>query len=498
MRKFLTFISQHALPLLKKTSVSVTGFHGGVALPKAQPMPLEIANSFIPRTLVYPLLQRGDTLAHAVVKVGERVLKGQVIAHTEQFVLHAASSGKVSAIEPRPIPHPSGLSANCIVISTDGKEESVPVTDTKKNLYTLPQLCDLVKNAGIVGLGGAAFPTALKLSASTTIDTLIINAVECEAELRCDAALIQQAAAQIVQGIILLSKTLKVTTSIIALKENSVAEQTCLAAAIAESDAAIALISVANRYPSGSEKQLIQTITGKQVPHNASPATIGVLCLNVGTVFAIFQALVQHQPLLERVVTITGNGVANPQNRWVKIGTPIAELIAQCGGYTENAQRLIMGGAMMGVALADDAMPVTKQCNGLIVSSVVEKTAPAPCIRCGACAQVCPAQLLPQQLYGYSRAENYSQLEKHSLAACIECGCCDVVCPSHIPLVHYFRASKGKIAQQHTESQAAALAKQRYEARVARLEQERQQQATRAEKQKQALAAMKAKIAAKR
>lgn len=498
MRKLLALITQHALPLLKKHSASPTGFHGGVALPKAQPVPLAIADSFIPRTLICPLLQRGDIMAHAVVKVGERVLKGQVIAHAEQFVLHAASSGKVSAIEPRPIPHPSGLNANCIVISTDGKDESLPPTDKKTFSYTLPELRTLVKNAGIVGLGGAAFPTALKLSASTNLDTLIINAVECEAELCCDAALIHHAAAQIVQGVILLSQTLNVTRCVIALKENSLAEKACLAAAIAESDAAIALISVANLYPSGSEKQLIQTVTGKQVPQNASPAAIGVLCLNVGTVFAIFQAVVQHQPLLERVVTITGDGVVNPQNRWVKIGTPIAELIAQCGGYTENAQRLMMGGAMMGVALTDDAMPVTKNCNGLIVSSEVTKTTPAPCIRCGACEQVCPAQLLPQQLYGYSRAENYSQLEKHSLAACIECGCCDVVCPSHIPLVQYFRASKGKIAQQHSETQAAALAKQRYEARVARLEQERQEQAARAEKQKQALAAMKAKIAAKR
>jgi len=497
MLNSLILIQQSAQFLLKQCRASATGFHGGVTLPKVQPVPLAIADSFIPRTLIYPLLQRGDIMAHAVVKVGERVLKGQVIAHTDQFVLHAASSGKVSAIEPRPTPHPSGLNGTCIVISTDGKDESLPPTD-KNFSYTLPELRALVKNAGIVGLGGAAFPTALKLSASTNIDTLIINAVECEAELRCDATLIQQAAAQIIQGIILLSKTLKVTACVIALKEDSLAEQSCLAAAIAESNAAIALISVANLYPSGSEKQLIQTVTGKQVPFNESPAAIGVLCLNVGTVFAIFQAVVQHQPLLERVVTITGNGVVNPQNRWVKIGTPIAELIAQCGGYTENAQRLIMGGAMMGVALADDAIPVTKQCNGLIVSSEVTKTAPAPCIRCGACAQVCPAQLLPQQLYGYSRAENYPQLEKHSLAACIECGCCDVVCPSHIPLVHYFRASKGKIAQQHSETQAAALAKQRYEARLARLEQERQEQAARAEKQKQALAAMKAKIAAKR
>jgi electron transport complex protein RnfC len=256
-----------------------------------------------------------------------------------------------------------------------------------------------------------------------------------------------------------------------------------------------------NRYPSGSEKQLIQLLTNKQVPVNGIALDLGIVCLNVATVFAIQQAIFARQPLLERIVTITGDGVCEPQNRWVKIGTPIAELIDACGGYTNNAQRLIMGGAMMGIELSDDAIPVVKASNCILVSSSAALKSPQPqlpCIRCGACAEVCPAQLLPQQLYWYSRAENEKKLQEYQLAACIECGCCDVVCPSHIPLVAYFRASKSKLAFNQQQTAAAALAKQRYEARQQRLQQQQDEQVEKAKKQKLAIEAMKAKMAAKR
>ncbi len=476
-------------------------FHGGLVLDarKQSATTTQVEKSFVPSCLIYPLLQRGNTLAQPLVAVGEKVLKGQVIAKNG-VPIHAASSGVVTAIEKRPLPDASALSDDCIVITTDGKDVAIAGVPPLQQPISYEQFIEMIELCGVVGLGGAGFPTALKFRHAHKIDTLIINAVECEPYISCDDALIQQYAAEIIEGIVLIIKLLQIQHSIIALEDDKPAARQCLQQALT-SPAQINVISLPNRYPTGSEKQLIQLLTGKQVPSNGIPLDIGIVCLNVATVFAIQQAVFAQQPLLERIVTITGDGVRKPQNRWVKIGTPIAELIAACGGYTDNAERLLMGGAMMGLALSDDAIPVVKTSNCIVVSSTaaLKPSAPQlPCIRCGACAQVCPAQLLPQQLYAYSRVENWKKLQEYQLAACIECGCCDVVCPSHIPLVAYFRASKSKIAFNQQQTAAAALAKQRYEARQQRLQQQREAQAEKVRKQKQAIEAMQAKMAAKR
>lgn len=476
-------------------------FHGGLVLdaPKQHATTAQVKKSFTPSCLIYPLLQRGNTLAQPLVAVGDKVLKGQVIAKNG-VPIHAASSGVVTAIEKRPIPHASGLADDCMVITTDGKDEAIATAKAISQSLSHEQLIEIIELSGVVGLGGAGFPTALKLRNAQKIDTLIINAVECEPYISCDDALIQQYAEEIYQGILLLINSLKALRCIIAIEDDKPKARQCLQQVIADHPQ-INLINLPNRYPSGSERQLIQLLTGKQVPSNGIPLDIGIVCLNVATVFAIQQAVFTQQPLLERMVTITGDCVREPQNRWVKIGTPIAELIAACGGYTNNAERLIMGGAMMGMALSDDAIPVVKTSNCILVSSSAALKSPEPqlpCIRCGACAEVCPAQLLPQQLYWYSRAENGQKLQEYQLAACIECGCCDVVCPSHIPLVAYFRASKSKVAFNQQQTAAAALAKQRYEARQQRLQQQQDEQIEKAKKQKLAIEAMKAKMAIKR
>ncbi len=456
--------------------------------------------AFVPQFLIYPLLQRNQQLL-PVVAIGEPVFTGQLIAKAGNLLgdarIHAASSGAVSAIENRPIAHPSGLSEQCIVIKTDAKDTPIRPRPFSIANLNAAQLCQHIADSGIIGLGGGGFSSALKLQ--TRAKTLIINAVECEPEIQCDNALIQLHAVQLIQIAQLLMQILQFETCFIAIEEDMPLAKQCLQQAMTSTP--IQLRCVPNLYPGGSEKQLIQRLTGKQVPLNGIPADIGVICLNVGTLFALYQAVYCQQPLIERLVTITGNGVKHPQNRWVKIGTPIAELISVCGGYTHYAERLIMGGKMMGIALADDAVPIVKTTNCVLVSSVAQLKPPTSaqaCIRCGECAQVCPAQLLPQQLYWYSRTDNAVQLETYQLSACIECGCCDAVCPSQIPLVHYFRASKAKLSQIAQQTQAAALAKQRFETQQQRKQLQQAEQLALARKQKLAIEAMKAKMAAKR
>jgi electron transport complex protein RnfC len=486
-------------------------FHGGLILDghKQHTARAPLVTADLPEVLIYPLLQRGGNYAKPIVAVGERVLKGQVIASTDLtgpniVPIHAASSGIVSAIENRLVPHPSGLEDVCIVIKTDGQDElfrtGSPLKDCQS--YSRDELLTLIQQAGIVGLGGAAFPTALKLNSPQHIDTLIINAVECEPYISCDDSLIQHHAAEIIQAITLLSKVLSASHCIIALEDDMLlAKASLLDLEGFKNLPGLELVSVPTLYPSGSEKQLIKLLTGKEVPLNGIPADLGIICLNVGTIFAIYQAIYQNQPLIERIITVTGDGVKNSQNLRVRMGTPIKDLIAQCGGYTDKAERLIMGGSMMGFALPDDEIPVSKATHCILVASRAELKAeptPLPCIHCGECAAVCPMQLLPQQLYWHSRADNLAQAQAYHLSACIECGCCDVVCPSHIPLVHYFRAAKGKISLKQQQDEAATLAKQRYEIQQQRKQRLLEEQAEKARKQKQALEEMKAKLAAKK
>ena len=474
-------------------------FPGGIALNGHKQL-TEISESTLPSELIYPLLQRSDCYASPIVHQGQRVLKGEVIASSQNPTatpIHAASSGVIKAIAPRIIAHPSGLADTCIIIETDGLNEAYPANPcVNYQLETPEELRNKIALAGVVGLGGAAFPTAVKLQAQQPIHTLIINGAECEPYISCDASLIQACAQQIVQGALIMQYILQAESCIIAIENTMHIAQQALLEAANQQD--IQLVTVPTIYPTGGEKQLIEVLTGIKIPPSILPATYGFVCQNVGTAYAIYQAICLGIPLTERIITVTGKGINLAKNIRAKIGTPIKHLVEQCGGYTQNIQRLIMGGSMMGIALSSDDIAVIKATNCLLAmtsSDLAESQSAMPCIRCGDCATVCPTELLPQQLYWYSRSKQYEQCLDYQLFDCIECGCCDIVCPSHIPLVQSFRTAKGELIIKEKHTAQANIAKKRYQNQQQRRLKEEQEKLAKAEKRQAAIDKMKAAAA---
>lgn len=477
-------------------SMSLPGkFPGGLTLEGYKSLsnqrPIRFAG--LPARLVIPLRQRNGEIARPAVNVGDRVLRGSLIAggeHPLEPPIHASSSGQVVAIEDHAIPHPSGISCRCIFIETDGLDESLPsLPSLDVANCSLADLLDRVHQAGIVGLGGAVFPTAAKLlSGEYAADTLILNGAECEPYISCDDRLIRERAEELLRGADLLRRCLGCSTAIIAVEGDMRPAQEALRAATESSGLrAIKTLQVPTRYPAGGEKQLIQLLAGREVPSGSLPASIGVICLNVASVAAIYRAATLGEKLDSRIVTITGDGVQTPQNLEVRLGTPISFLIAQCGGYTDQARYLTVGGPMMGYTVESDALPVTPSVNAILVRNGVNPVLgynPQPCIRCGACAEVCPASLLPQQLYWHAHARQLKQALDHHLSDCIECGCCDVVCPSHIPLVREFRQAKQAIQAEQVARDNAAHARMRFEAREARKLQEQRDRELAAQQRK--------------
>jgi electron transport complex protein RnfC len=465
-------------------------------------LPIEIAP--VPKCLVYPLGQHIGNAAKPLVQVGDNVLRGQKIADAQGMIsapIHAGSSGTVISIADHLIPHPSGFSAPSITIETDGVDNEIdytPCTDFRQ--LSASQLVDIVREAGIVGLGGAAFPTAIKLDTQgkpVTIDTVILNGAECEPYISCDDRLLKERANRVIEGIEILLHMLSAKRAILAVEDNIPETFTSIQNAITNNqNPAINAVQIPTIYPTGGEKQLIQTLTGKEVPSGKIPAEIGIVSINVGTVHAIQQAVIEGKPLTSRIITVTGEGVNKPHNLEARIGTPISALINVCRGYTKQADRLIMGGPMMGFALPSDNIPIVKATNCILVASkhevVTEKQA-MPCIRCGLCASACPASLLPQQLYWFSRSDQLDKAVKLNLFDCIECGCCDVVCPSHIPLVQHFRYAKSALKVQNHEKHQSNVARERFEAREERIAREKAERAERSRKKKAALKSKPAK-----
>jgi electron transport complex protein RnfC len=457
-------------------------FHGGIHMPdhKAESTTQPVAAVKIPSKLILPLQQHIGAPAKAVVSVGEHVLKGQLIAAASGRVsapIHAPTSGVITAIEDHLVPHSSGLSARCIIIDTDGRDEWANLPPPIDDFSTTDNavLIERIRESGIVGLGGATFPSSIKMEArNNSIDTLIINAAECEPYISCDDMLMREQADQIVSGIRIIQHILGVKRCLIGIEDNKPEAIRSMSAAVAVASLHnTEVVSVPTLYPSGGERQLTLLLTGKEVPSHGIPANIGIVCQNVGTVYAIADAVLKGRPLISRIVTLTGEGVAKPQNIHALIGTSAGELIAQAGGYTDKANQLICGGPMMGFSMPTDEVPVTKGVNCLLIASEQDCPPPEPataCIRCGKCAEACPAQLLPQQLYWHSRSRNFDKAQDYHLFDCIECGCCSHVCPSHIQLVHYYRFAKMQIWSKEKEKSKADHARQRHEARVARLE----------------------------
>jgi electron transport complex protein RnfC len=403
---------------------------------------LSTATSILPASIPKRLTHVASKLAQVLVKPGERVFLGQQLALDDSIVIHASVSGNVHDIILD--------SMLTITIDNDGRDEPHGSVHSiaQFSALTASALRERIAAAGITGLGGAAFPTAIKLQAAVqhTTQLLIVNGAECEPFITCDDLLMRERADDIVLGTQALLHATGAQEAVIAIE----LDQPLAIASIAKSlaDSAISNIRVQTLptfYPTGGERQLIKIIADKEVPSGKIPPQIGVLCQNVGTAAAIGRLIKAGQPLIERVVTMTGSGLKRPSTLLARFGTPIASLVADCGGYVGQVDRLIMGGPMMGVALDSDDIPVSAATNCIIAATAQDlrpRGTEMPCIRCGDCAHACPAGLLPQQLLRYARLQDRDALSELGLSDCIECGCCDYVCPSQIPLTAQFIAAK--------------------------------------------------------
>ncbi|MGQ8364058.1 electron transport complex subunit RsxC [Glaciecola sp. 1036] len=443
----------------------------------------QIADAGLPDYLYIPIKQHIGVDAELIVNVGDRVKSGQPLTESHNpfaVPVHASSSGEVIAIDEHIAAHPSGIKEATITIKVDGLDTQYnfdPVNNY--NTRDKAEIVEAICKAGISGMGGAGFPTHLKSNNVKPIEFLIINGVECEPYITADDRLMREHAWQIRQGIDVLNYLLKPRQVLIAIEDNKPEAFETMSIACQQQDN-YQVISIPTKYPAGGEKQLIQMLTSREVPSDGLPVDVGCLMYNVGTCYAVADAIIEGKPLTKRVVTLTGKALEKPQNFWVKIGTPVEHLL-QLSGYNPDKQeypRIIMGGPMMGFTLSSVKVPVIKTTNCLLAPeknelAIVEDE--RACIRCSACADACPISLLPQQLYWYSTSKDYEVAQQYNLFDCIECGACAFVCPSEIPLVHYYRIAKAEIRQQKVEKEKSEKAKQRFEARKARLLKEKKE-----------------------
>tara|TARA_R110001583_G_scaffold36665_2_gene120688 strand:+ start:1183 stop:3669 length:2487 start_codon:yes stop_codon:yes gene_type:complete len=468
---------------------------GGIHPPELKTLSNQsvISSLPLPSRFVVPVPLVGQ-LATMSVKVGDHVLKGQALTEGAGFTylpVHAPTSGVVVAIEQHNSNHASTLPVLSCIIEADGQDTWCELIPNQLEQLSKPAILDKIKQAGIAGMGGAAFPSHVKLNPASEIDLVIINGVECEPYISADDRLMRDYSDEILTGINIIHHLLNPQRIVIAIEDNKPEAAKAMQAAITRSTLPNDIIRVTvipTKYPSGGEKQLIQIITGKEVPSGAIPAQLGIVMHNVGTAYAIQEAVLQGKPLIERVVTFTGERVGKPGNYWLRIGTTVADALNQVSFAPDNGQKVIVGGPMMGYALADLDVPILKGTNCLLTPSQAEIAPDADekaCIRCGECAVACPALLLPQQLFWHAKAEEYDKAASFNLKDCIECGCCSYVCPSDIPLVEYYRVAKSALKNTAEEKLQAERAKQRFEVRLQRLEDEKM---AREEKSKQAAA----------
>ncbi|EKN4800889.1 electron transport complex subunit RsxC, partial [Yersinia enterocolitica] len=456
-------------------------FDGGIHPPEmklqSSRVPMRIAT--LPEQLIVPLQQHLGPEGELRVSTGERVLKGQplTVGRGRTVPVHAPTSGVITAIAPHTTAHPSGLAELCVHITPDGEDrwrEQQPWTDY--SLRDKNDLLERIHQAGIAGLGGAGFPTASKLQGGlNSVTTLIINAAECEPYITADDRLMQEHASEVVLGTQILMYLLQPQQVLMGIEDNKPEAIAALQHALRGQDK-IQLRVIPTKYPSGGAKQLTKILTGKEVPFGKHSSSIGVLMQNVGTVVAIKRAVIDDEPLIERVVTLTGDALSKPGNFWARIGTPVLHLLKLSGFTPQNQPMVIMGGPLMGFTLPSLDVPIVKISNCILAPTEAEMGLSEPeqsCIRCGLCVDACPAGLLPQQLYWFSRGEEHEKARNHNLFDCIECGACAYVCPSNIPLVQYYRQEKAEIRTLDQEAERAAQAKARFEAKQARLQREK-------------------------
>lgn len=479
-------------------------FHGGVfpRYEKEFSAKNPIRPPYLPTELILPLPQAVGEVREPLVKVGDKVLKNQLLAQSHAdpetklvVPMHAPTSGTIIAIEPRTLPHASGLEELCIVLQPDGRHEQLDnllQTDGKWPENAL-SLRELLAKSGIIGMGGAGFPTYAKLPKTQgKVKQLLINGAECEPFITCDDLLMQTQAEEIWQGAQITAKALGASEILCGIESNKPQAIHAMQSAITQLQhnsgyAKMRIIEVATVYPMGGQKQLVYEMTGTELKTGRHAIDQGLLMMNVATLKAIYQAVTFGNPLTSRLVTVSGEGLQTGFNIEALIGTPFNELAALAQPKSPIDYPLIMGGPMMGVQMPSNHVPVLKTTNCILANPPEPRQMQMPCIRCGECMDACPVNLLPQQMYWHAQGHEYEKVEKLNIKDCIECGCCSYVCPSHIPLVQYYRHAKSEIKVLNAQKQAAELAKQRHEFKLARIEREKAEREARLKAKKEAV-----------
>jgi Na+-translocating ferredoxin:NAD+ oxidoreductase subunit C len=427
-------------------------FRGGIHPPYNKELAAgkAITEAPVPAEVVIPLQQHIGAPNSPVVNVGDKVTVGQLIGSTDAFVsapVHSSVAGTVKAIED--VANFTGAKVKSVIITPDASQPAFAGTSRDAGALSAEELREVAKAAGLVGMGGAAFPTHVKLAPpkDKRVDVVIINACECEPFLTCDHRLMLERAADLVAGLKLLVKAVGADKGIIGVEANKMDAADALTSAVkGEKSLSVEILEV--KYPEGAEKMLIFALTGRKVPPGKLPSEVGCLVQNVGTAIALAEAAETGKPLYERVVTVTGPGIKNPSNFNVKIGTPISTLIEAAGGFVGSPEKLIMGGPMTGWAQTETNAVVVKGTSGVVVlaGDLVDVADERECVRCSKCVEVCPMFLMPNFIAQATRREQWDKAEMWGALDCFECGCCSFSCPAYIPHVQYVRKAKAEIA----------------------------------------------------
>ena len=479
---------------LLKSAKEFFPFHGGVHPPenKSQSTQLPIAKLAMPAKLVLPLRQHVGNMPKLKVSVGEQVLKGQLLAEADGNVsaaIHAPTSGVITAIEDAIIPHPSGLPDRCIILTPDHQDTWIEKSPTDWRNTERAELVKKLRTSGIVGLGGATFPTHIKLNAQgkSGVHTLVINAAECEPYISCDDMLMRERADEVIKGIAIAQHLLGASHVLIGIEDNKPEATAAMQAAVlAANTPSMQVKTVPTLYPSGDARRLIYLLLGLEIPSDKRSTDLGIQVFNVATVLALHRYFDFGEPSLSRIVSMTGD-VTQPQNFEILFGTPVGDLVKAAGGAKDSVNRYIMGGPMMGFDLPafnreNMAVPLTKAANCIIAASpalFAEPPPAMPCIRCARCADACPVSLQPQELYWFAKGNEFEKAREYKLFDCIECGACSYVCPSNIPLVQYYRFGKSEIIALDRAKEAADIARERNDFKLERIEREKTERAER-------------------